>query len=138
MKTTVRVSPLVHFGLLLCCGVLPIIVLAGVKEYSIKGTVTTLGTNEEIGAINSFHRTYTVKTPSRVFVLECPYAMDGIHIHSPKECGGKKKIEIGDAISFRIEKDYAHVLTDNGKDQKLKILSESMNENGTPEATKKP
>jgi hypothetical protein len=44
--------------------------------------------------------------------------MDGFHIHSPRECGGKKKIEIGDAIRFRIEKDHARVLTAEGKGRK--------------------
>ena len=76
------------------------------------------------------HRTYTVKTSTRVFVLECPYWMDGFHIHSASECGGKKKIEIGDPIRFRVEKARACVLTAEGKEQKLRVVSEGMKEAG--------
>jgi hypothetical protein len=50
--------------------------------------------------------------------------MDGFHIHAPSECGGKKKIEIGDAIRFRVEKGRASVLTAEGKEEKLGVVSE--------------
>jgi hypothetical protein len=56
--------------------------------------------------------------------------MSGFHIHSASECGGKRKIEIGDAIRFRVEKKRAHLLTAEGKEQKLGVLSEGMNEAG--------
>jgi hypothetical protein len=127
------------FLVLLCSISLPTVVLAGGKHYPIEGTVTALGTSREAtdGGGNTpvfthVHRTYTVKTPTRVFVLECPYMMDGLHIHSASECGGKKKIEIGDAIRFRVEKDHAYVLTAQGKDQKLRVVSEGVNEAGNP------
>ena len=108
--------------------------LAGGKDYPIEGTVTALGTSQETTGGGStststvVHRTYTVKTPTRVFVLQCPYWMNGFHIHSASECGGKKKIEIGDAIRFRVEKNRAHVLTSEGKEEKLGIVSEAMKE----------
>ena len=114
----------------------PTVVLASGKEYPIQGTVIALGTNQEItgggstSVLPHLHRTYTVKTPTRVFVLECPYWMDGFHLHSPSECGGKKKIEIGDAIRFRVEKNRASLLTPEGKEQKLGVVSEGMNEAG--------
>jgi hypothetical protein len=114
----------------------PAVLLAGDKEYPIQGTVIALGTSQETtggGSSSVFthvHRTYTVRTPTRVFVLECPYWMDGFHIHSPSECGGKKKIEIGDAIRFRVEKNRAHVLTADGKEDKLGVVSEGMKEAG--------
>ncbi len=93
----------------------PTVVLARGKDYPIQGTVIAVGTSQETtsgGSTSVFtyeHRTYTVKTPTRVFVLECPrpYWMDSFHIQSPSECGGKKKIEIGDAIRFRVEKGRA-------------------------------
>jgi hypothetical protein len=124
----------------------PTVVLASGKEYPIQGTVIALGTNQEItgggstSVLPHLHRTYTVKTPTRVFVLECPYWMDGFHIHSPSECGGKKKIEIGDAIRFRVEKNRAHVLTAEGKEQKLGVVSERMNEagNSVPATSQEP
>jgi hypothetical protein len=114
----------------------PTVVLARGKEYPIQGTVIALGTSQETtggistSVITHAHRTYTVKTPTRVFVLECPYWMDGFHIHSSSECGGKKKIEIGDAIRFRVEKNHASLLTPEGKEQKLGVVSEGMKEAG--------
>jgi len=114
----------------------PTVVLAGGKEYPIQGTVIALGTSQETtgggstSGVTHLHRTYTVKTATRVFVLECPHEMDGFHIHAPSECGGKKKIEIGDAIRFRVEKNRAHVLTAEGKEEKLGVVSEAMKEDG--------
>jgi hypothetical protein len=121
----------------------PTIVLAGGKEYPMQGTVIALGTSQETtgggsttggegstSVVSHVHRTYTVKTSTRVFVLECPHWMDGFHIHAPSECGGKKKIEIGDAIRFRVEKNRAHVLTAEGKEEKLGVVSEAMKEDG--------
>jgi hypothetical protein len=131
----------------------PTVVLAGGKDYPIQGTVTALGTSQETtggastavvggstSVVTHVHRTYTVKTPTRIFVLECPHWMDGFHIYSASECGGKKKIEIGDAIRFRIEKNRAHVLTSEGKEQKLGVESEAMNEgwNEVPPTSQKP
>lgn len=63
-----------------------------------------------------------------------PYAMDGFHVHSPSECGGKKKIEIGDTVSFRVNKNYAHLRTANGKEQKLAVLSEGTTEDSAQPA----
>ena len=120
---------------LLCCIASPIPVFASGKQYPVEGAVTSLGTYEEIGGgTASIHRTYTVKTPTRVFVLECPYWMDGIHIHTPSECGGNKKIEIGDTIRFRVEKRHAYLQTTNGKEQKLAVLSESASEDSAQPA----
>lgn len=127
---------------LLCCAALTSVAFAGTKEYPIAGTVTALGTNQELmgGGSTSvstiFHRTYTVSTPTQVFVLECPNWMNGFHVHSPSECGGKKKIEIGNTVRFRVENDHAYLQTDMGKEEKLKILSESMKAEGTPEPAK--
>jgi hypothetical protein len=115
---------------------LPGVLWAASKAHPIEGTVTALGTYQQEGAVRSLNRTYTVKTPTRVFVLQCPYAMTGIHIHSPSECGGKNKIQIGDAIHFRTEKNYAYLQIDNGKEQKLNVLSESVSDTGNLQAPK--
>ena len=136
MDTTVTFAYLGVNLLLLSFITFPTVVLAGGKDYPIEGTVTALGTSQETTGGGStststvVHRTYTVKTPTRVFVLQCPYWMNGFHIHSASECGGKKKIEIGDAIHFRVEKNRAHLLTAEGKEQKLGVVSEGMNEAG--------
>ena len=130
----------------LCLIVFPSMLLAGGEPYPMQGTVTALGTSQETsggGSTTVFtheHRTYTVKTDTRIFILECPYWMDGLHIASPSECGGKKKFAIGDTIQFRVEKNNAHVLTAEGKDQKLRVVSEAMNDagNSAPAASRQP
>jgi hypothetical protein len=64
----------------------PTIVLAGGKEYAVQGTVIVLGTSQETTGEGStsvsvhLHRTYTVRMPTRVFVLEC--LLDGRVSHS--------------------------------------------------------
>ncbi len=124
----------------------PTVVLAAGKDYPTQGTVITLGTSQETtgggstSVVTHVRRTYTVKTPTRVFVLECPYWMDGFHIYSASECGGKKKIEIGDAIRFRVEKGRAYLLTAEGKEQKLRVVSEGMTDagNAVPATSQEP
>jgi hypothetical protein len=123
--------------LILCFAAFPGILLAGGKEHPLQGTVTAVGTSQDTtggGSTPVFthvHRTYTVRTDTRVFVLECPYDMDALHILAHSECGGKKKIAIGDTIHFRLKKDNAYVLTSQGKDEKLRVVSEAMNDAGT-------
>jgi hypothetical protein len=123
--------------LILCFAAFPGMLFAGGKEHPLQGTVTAVGTSQDTtggGSTPVFthvHRTYTVRTDTRVFVLECPYDMDALHILAPSECGGKKKIAIGDAIHFRLKKDHAYVLTSQGKDERLRVVSEAMNDAGT-------
>ena len=138
MRKTVKVA-FGHLGLplvILCFLAVPSLLLAGGKEHPMQGTVTALGTSQDTtggGTTPVFthvHRTYTVKTDTRVFVLECPYDMEALPLVAPRECGGKKKFAIGDAIHFRLEKNNAFVLTAQGKDEKLRVVSEAMNEAG--------
>ncbi len=150
MSKTIKPVACGHLGLpliILCFVAFPSMLFAGGKEHPMQGTVTALGTSQDTtgGGTTVFthvHRTYTVKTDTRVFVLECPYDMDAIPIVAPRECGGKKKkkIAIGDAIHFRIEKNNAFVLTAQGKDEKLRLVSEAMNEAGNtvPAASQQP
>src|SRR3954470_3003124 len=92
LRTLVRLLPRIT---LLCCLALPAIGSATPKQYPIEGTVTALGTQRETnGEIYNTHRTYTVKTPTRVFVLECPNDMTGIHISGPSECGARKRLQL--------------------------------------------
>ena len=113
--------------------VFPAVLFSGGKDHPLQGTVTALGTSQETtggGTTNVLtfeHRTYTVKTDARIFVLECPYSMTGLRI-GPSECGGKKKIALGDTIHFRLEKkNKAFILIDQGKEQRLRVISEAMN-----------
>jgi len=139
---------IVLFGCVACSTM----ALARDKEYPLQGEVVALGTSQEMagipsppvvngtgggsgGLITTVHRTYTVKSSTRVYVLECPYSMNGVHIHAPRECGGEKNIAIGDVIHFRVEKNRAYVQTDKGKEQRLSLVSEAKNEASQKEGT---
>lgn len=149
MNKTLGTAAFGHLGLtvvVLCFMAFPSMLFAGSKEHPMQGTVTALGTSQDTtggGTTPVFthvHRTYTVKTDTRVFVMECPYDMEAIPIVAPRECGGKKKIAIGDEIHFRLEKNNAFVLTAQGKDERLRVLSEAMNDavNTAPAASQQP
>ena len=133
---------------LLGCVACSTIAQARNKEYPLQGEVVALGINQEMIAAPPVvhgtgggsgdtiqHRTYTVKSSTRVYVLECPYSMNGVHIHAPRECGGEKNIAIGDVIHFRLEKNRAYVQTDKGKEQRLSLVSEAKNEASQKEGT---
>lgn len=137
---------------LLCCSAWSALAWGGEKQHPLEGKVIALGTtNEMVGGGSSpvvngtgggsaapmamVHRTYTIKTPTRVYVLECPYWMNGFHIHSARECGGSKTIAIGDVVHFRMAKSYAYIPTDNGREQKLSVLSEAERETPQEEQT---
>ena len=140
MSQTVRAIVLPRFGLALvifCFAALPVVVHADSKEHPIQGTITALGTSQETtGGGGSTpvsthsHRTYTVRTDSRIFVLECPYNMEGLHIAAPSECGGKKKLAIGDTIHFRVQKNHAFILTVEGHEEKMRVISEALSQAG--------
>lgn len=141
MSKTANKAKFGHWGVslaVLCLVMFPSLLFSGGKPHPLQGTVTALGTRQQTtggGTTNVFtyeHRTYTVRTDTRVFVLECPYAMNGFHIAAPSECGGKKKIAIGDVIHFRLEKNNAFVVTDQGKDEKLRVVSEAVNADKNP------
>lgn len=124
---------------LLICVACPALVFAAKKEYPIAGNVAALGTHEVIAGnqgVSGVHRTYTVKTPTKVFVLECSYWMNGYHFHSPTECGGDKTIAIGDVLHFRVEKNLAIIPAGNGKEQKLGILSAGTNKDAAKPSAK--
>lgn len=75
-------------------------------------------------------RTYTVQTATHTYVLDCA---KGPHMFSrtPGECGGDKKLQIGDEIHFRIEKNKAYIPTPEASkpdlEQWLFILNEDLN-----------
>jgi hypothetical protein len=110
---------------ILSCTVLPTIATAGEKRYPVEGTVTALGVDREpLGSGRFFeYRTYTVNTSRRTFVLKCPNDLNAIL--GKRDCGGKEQIEIGDTLHLRVEKRFAYLQRDKGKEQKLEVLSET-------------
>ena len=74
-------------------------------------------------------RTYTVVTDTRTFELDCGKTPP-LFSSTPGECGGDRKIQIGDVIHFRIEKGWAYISAPETSDpvyeEKLRILDEQM------------
>lgn len=112
------------------------------KTYPIEGKVTATSVNQvpytyssSDGKTTSSHRgiartrTYTVQTDTKTYELDCG-KRPRIFSSTPGECGGDKKIQIGDTIHFRIEKGRAYIpITESGQkdlEQKLRILNEDL------------
>ena len=81
--------------------------------------------------VRSIRRTriYTIQTATKTYELDCGKAP---HMFSTKivECGGDKKLEIGDTVHFRIEKGWAYIpapeAADPTQEQKLRVLNEEL------------
>jgi hypothetical protein len=99
------------------------------KTYPEEGKIVATGLSEWV--VNSKHQyahTYTVTTNTKSYVLECS--------HKPlfgtmgEECGGSKKLQLGDLIHFCIEKDKAYIpitKSDNSVgEEKLRIVSTAL------------
>ena len=108
------------------------------KAYPEEGKIVATGVTEWV--INRQHQyahVYTVVTNTRSYLLECS--------HKPvfgtmgEECGGSKKLQIGDMIHFRIDKNQAYIpitKADNSAgEEKLHILSTALK---PKDATDKP
>jgi len=80
-------------------------------------------------------RTYKVITETRVYELDC-----GIHPElfssTPGECGGDKKLQIGQTLHFRIEKGKAFIpvpeTVEQSGEQGLRILREELKSTAQP------
>ena len=117
--------------LILALGPLPANVFAKkeAKTYPEEGKIVATGLTEWV--VNSKHQyahTYTVVTNAKSYLLECG--------HKPvcgsmgEECGGGKKLQIGDVIHFRIENDRAYIpitkIDNSVSEEKLRILSTAL------------
>jgi hypothetical protein len=112
------------------------------KNYPEHGKIVATGWNQfSVNGATARTHTYTVTTEGKRYVLECHKR--GVFSSTGEECGGDKKLQIGDMISFRIEKDSAFIpITEKlspvappkQEEQKLRILSQELN----PEIPDKP
>jgi hypothetical protein len=116
--------------LILALGLLPENVSAKeAKTYPEEGKIVATGLTEWV--VNSKHQyahTYTVVTNAKSYVLECG--------HKPlfgsmgEECGGNKKLQIGEVIHFRIENGRAYIpitkIDNPVGEEKLRILSTTL------------
>ena len=118
------------------------------KIYPIEGKVSATAVNQvpytystSDGKTTSSHRgiartrTYTVQTDTKTYELDCG-KRPGIFSTTPGECGGDKKIQIGDTVHFRVNKGWAYIpVAENGQadlEQKLRILNEDLMPDATP------
>jgi hypothetical protein len=102
------------------------------KTYPEEGKVTGVGTTEHGNRIKS--HIYKVETATRLLVLDCGTRFG----FSGGECGGDKKLQVGDVIHFRREKDLVFIpasqtLRDSDgvshrepDEQKLRVVSEEL------------
>lgn len=93
------------------------------KNYPEEGKVTGIGTDEHANRVHS--HVYKLETANEVLVLDCGTRFG----FSGGECGGDKKIQIGDVIHFRREKNSAYIpisYSGGQTEQKLRIVSEEM------------
>lgn len=116
---------------LLFMALLPTIALAkdSDKTYPITGKIVGKGENGQVvgtgnGQTATLHfHAYKIVTDSRVYVLE--FDKRSFFSTTGKELGGHKPLDIGDTISFRIEKkDKAYVQLPDGKEEKVRLVSE--------------
>jgi hypothetical protein len=80
-------------------------------------------------------RTYTIETETKTYELDCG-KHPRIFSSTPGECGGDKKIEIGDTVQFRLEKGWAYlpvpVTVEPSGEQRLRVLNEELKQDATP------
>jgi hypothetical protein len=108
------------------------------KTYPETGKVVGTGTTGHTrGNGTVYSHTYKIDTDKVVFLLDCgklPF-LGG----TGDECGGQKKIQIGDVIHFRIDKNYAYIAAPDptgaaGSDEeRLRIMSQEMKPEASPQ-----
>jgi hypothetical protein len=90
----------------------------------------------------AFTRTYKVETDTKVFELD--FGKMPFFARTGGECGGDKKLQIGDTIQFRTQKEWAYIpitgKDDSGRpkasEQRLRILSEELKPDSKPAEAK--
>ena len=99
------------------------------KTYPETGKVIGLGTAKSParnGAV--FTRTYKIETDMKIYELDC--GKSPIFARVGGECGGEKKLQLGDEIHFRTQKEWVYIpITEKGTDtveQRLRIISEDL------------
>jgi len=100
------------------------------KTYPVEGKIVGTGVNSV-----TVTRTYKITTDTMSYEFDC-----GKHpvlfSRTPGECGGDKKLQIGDVIHFRLEKGKAYIPVDTATqpsgEQRLRVLREELKTAVTP------
>jgi hypothetical protein len=111
---------------------------SGSGQHTAGGGLVMGNSPSSINVHTVYTRTYKIETATKMYEVDCgkPPAMFS---SNPGECGGDKKIQIGDVIHFRTDKGWAYIpvvettndaysnaeQTSSGE-QKLRILSEEL------------
>ena len=116
---------------ILALSLLPVTAFAAkeAKTYPEEGKIVATGLSGwVVNRQHQYSHTYTVVTNAKSYLLECG--------HKPmfgsmgEECGGSKKLQIGDVIQFRIEKDRAYIpitkIDNSAGEEKLRILGTAL------------
>jgi hypothetical protein len=100
------------------------------KTYPQEGKIIGTGINQ-VGA----SRTYKVVTDTKTYELDCG-KHPPLFSKTPGECGGDKKLQIGDTLHFRTEKGRAYIAVpaevEPSGEQQLRILREELKPNAKP------
>jgi hypothetical protein len=113
---------------ILALSLLPLAAFANkdTKGYPEEGKIVATGLTEWV--INNQHQhahTYTVVSNGKSYLLECGHKP--VFGSMGEECGGKKKLQIGDVIHFRIDKEKVYISIiksdDTAGEEKLIVLS---------------
>jgi len=117
---------------LLCSLLMVTLVSASLAQpalYPMVGKIVGTGINQVTRS-----RTYRISTDTKIYELDC--GKHALFSGTPPECGGEKKLQIGDELHFRIEKDKAYIpvapSVESSGEQKLRILREELKP-GKPE-----
>jgi len=103
------------------------------KTYPMEGKIVGTGINQLERT-----RTYRVVTEARTYELDCGKHPE-LFSKTPGECGGQKKLQIGDVIHFRIENGKAYIpvpeTIEASGEQKMRILREELRPAAKPADT---
>jgi hypothetical protein len=99
------------------------------KTYPEEGKVMAMGLNEwVVNRQHQYSHTYTVVTNTKSYLLECGHRP--VFGSMGEECGGSKKLQIGDVIHFRIDKNQAYIpitkIDNSAAEEKLHVLSTAL------------
>src|SRR5262249_45246001 len=103
----------------------------------------TVQSGDPPAAVTKYTHVYTIETVTEIFKLDCGKQPFGPWSSTGGECGGDKKIQIGDVLHFRVHKGWAYIsVTSHNQpgEQKMRILSEDRKPEsraaGNPDAAK--
>jgi hypothetical protein len=118
------------------------------KDYPEQGKIVGVGTSGRTVAAGNGSRTvythvYKVETATKMFQLDC--GKTPLFFSTGGECGGDKKLKIGDVLHFRIKNQWAYIPimeteTDSttfvkqtvATEERLRILSEDLKPDANP------